>query len=238
MTALRLDARAALGLLAVAAIWVGALAAYRTFPPHPAIAIAAAIDLAVTATLALYFVAVRGGHLPRWTLAAAVAAGLATGKLVLARGEAGVLIAIGLELAMLGWLVVRSSRVIRSFRVARRGGVPAVDALFESLTEAGFPRRLASLLATEIAIVTSAAEGAVDVSILGANVRIVLREPVAVRGLLGIRHEGVIYALSVDEPDRFIAAVRARCAESLRRTSASLEAARALGERVAGPVER
>jgi len=43
-----------------------------------------------------------------------------------------------------------------------------------------------------------------DVSILGANVVLHLREPVTLHGLLGRRRTGSRIALSVDEPDRLV----------------------------------
>jgi hypothetical protein len=51
----------------------------------------------------------------------------------------------------------------------------------------------------------TATAGIVDVSIVTSNVVVTLREPVTLRGLLGRRRTATRVALSIDEPDRFVA---------------------------------
>lgn len=66
--------RGVLAVGAVAAIWLIVLAIVPL--QYPPVAAAGAFDLTVTAGAAMYFLAVRGGHLPRWVLTITVAAGL------------------------------------------------------------------------------------------------------------------------------------------------------------------
>jgi hypothetical protein len=51
-------------------------------------------------------------------------------------------------------------------------------------------------------------DGAVNASVLGGNVVLELAEPVTLTGLFGRKRTGVRIALSIDEPERFVAAVR------------------------------
>jgi hypothetical protein len=60
--------------------------------------------------------------------------------------------------------------------------------------------------ASIVAIARGAApEGARDLSILGANVVITLAEPCTLHGLFGIRRAASVLALSLDDPDGFVA---------------------------------
>jgi hypothetical protein len=53
-------------------------------------------------------------------------------------------------------------------------------------------------------------DDAVDVSILGANVILTLREPCRLVGLFGRRRDALAIALSIDDRDGFLAAVQRR----------------------------
>jgi hypothetical protein len=98
---------AALGL--VVAIWACAWLSLMAMRGHSVVAIAAAFDFIVTACAAMYFVAVRGGHLPRWTLVATFAVGMVFARLAVMRSSGHVVIALGivLELGMVASLIVR-----------------------------------------------------------------------------------------------------------------------------------
>jgi len=323
----RRDVRAVTGLVTVAIVWTIALAAAATVP-SPLVGAAAAIDLSVTAAVALYVIAVHGGHLPRWTLTATLAIGMLVGKLVLARGpdlgHAAMATAAALEVAALAMLAVRARRAYRAWRSARALGAETLDALEAMFAATGFPPRMASVVATELAVVAAGVTGwrtparaparftvhrvngwllylgvflfllatesavvhlllavfasataawlatglaaysalwlvgdahavrhggvilgeraleirigvrwrgslpwatvaavalgappagAIDASVLGGNVVLHLREPCELRGVFGRRRAGRVLALSLDEPERFIAAASARLSD-------------------------
>ena len=324
MTAGRLDVRAVSGLLAVVVVWTAALLIHRQASAEPVIAIAAAFDVTVTAAIALYLIAVRGGHLPRWTLGPTIAIGLVLARIVIVDpriGDAAIAAGIVLELAVLSLLVVRGRRAVRAWRLVRSNGASRVDAIVHAFTSIGMPPRLASIAATEAALVASvvtgwrrpapradrftvhrlngwalyagvlvvlsvielvavhivlvlyaspvaawivsgltaysilwilgdalalrhggitvgkdalavdigvrwrgsiprdsiveatrgtAPEGALRVAVLEANLVLRLREPVTLQGLLGIRRTNTVIALSIDEPDAFLAALAQR----------------------------
>jgi hypothetical protein len=330
MTTSRLDARAVLGLLAVATIWTAAWGAMQLAATAPGtgrsvIAVAAAIDASLTASLALYLIAVRKGRLPRWTVKVTVAAGLAFTRLVLGTTPDVARIAAAaastIEIGLMVLLVWRGRRALRVWRAARAADATFVDALSDAFAAAGFPARLASVVATEVALLHAVAggwrrparspamftvhrangwpiyagvivfltlvetaavhialaayasptaawvvtiaslytavwilgdalalrhggvvvgerglelrigvrwrgtvawsnveaiergvapAGALDVSILGGNIVLRLREPVTVRGLFGRRRAARVLSLSIDEPDGLLAAVAGR----------------------------
>lgn len=58
----------------------------------------------------------------------------------------------------------------------------------------------------------------VDASVLGGNVVLRLRAPRELRGPLGRRRRGDAIALSIDDPDRFVIAARAQCADRVHRS--------------------
>jgi hypothetical protein len=162
MTATRLHPRALLGLAAVAVVWSAAATLARTIP-HEVVAIAAMIDVTLTSVLALYFIAVRPGHLPAWTLTVTAAAGLAFARLVFANGpdvaNAAIAAGIALELGAMVLFVIRFRRARGAWRVARTSGATRADALDAAFGAAGMPRRLAAVLATELALLSAAVTG-------------------------------------------------------------------------------
>ena len=159
MVTRRVDVRAALAVVAVAVIWVAALAASQVGRGKPAVAIAAVVDLSVTAALALYVIAVRRGHLPRWTVLVTVTLGLAIGRLVLGHRAGGVVMttAAAIELAMIGLTIVGARRAVQRWRTTR--GAPRLERVDAALRAVGMPGRVARVVATEITLLTFAVTG-------------------------------------------------------------------------------
>jgi hypothetical protein len=149
-----------LAVLAVAVIWTAALTAAHLAPVTP-VAVAAVVDLSLTSAVALYIIAVRRRHLPRWTIPITVAAGLAVGRNVLGdRADAGELVfatALGIELVMFAITIAGARRAIRSWRTTR--GASRVDRVDAALTAVGMPAGLARVVATEVTLVTYAITG-------------------------------------------------------------------------------
>ncbi|HEY1553923.1 MAG TPA: hypothetical protein VGF94_03760 [Kofleriaceae bacterium] len=269
---------------AVATIWAIVLALV-THVDRPAVAVAGAIDLTATCSLAVYLLAVRRGHLPRWVLTAVALAGAIAARVLLARSHANVASAAAVEVLAIALVIARGGRVTgvladelrvigfafagwraprrdpHTFTVHRSGGWPLYAGVFVGLTlveapivhlvlaAAGHPT--AAWIATALSLygalwlvgdvlalrhggVTvgsdalelrlgvrwrgriaratieriergTATAGIVDVSIVTSNVVVTLREPVTLRGLLGRRRTATRVALSIDEPDRFVA---------------------------------
>lgn len=153
------NARALLALVAVAVVWTFALG-LAALTRSSAVAVGATIDITLTSAIALYLIAVRGGHLPSWVVGATVAIGLAVAKSRFGDIASAVFaIAIGLELAMAAWLVVRGRRAIRAWRAARAAGAPAIDAFEGALRAVGLPARVVSIAVTEFAVLGSLATG-------------------------------------------------------------------------------
>lgn len=156
MTTRQVDARAVLAVLAAVVIWSVALVASQVWRGRLEVAIAAQVDLSVTAAVALYVIAVRRGHLPRWTIPITVAAGLMVGRVVL--GMRGVVVvAVVVELAMFGMAIVHARRAVRSWRTTR--GAPRLERVDAALQAVGMPVRLARVVATEVTLVTYALTG-------------------------------------------------------------------------------
>jgi hypothetical protein len=158
-------ARAALGVGVVALVWAVAWFAVMHAPPagEATIAIAAAIDFSATASLALYFIAVRPGHLPRWTLGVTLTIGLAMGKVTLATtaDATTAVMAVGaaFELGVIAWLAIRGRRAYRAYRVSRAAGAQVLDALTEAFLAAKLPARVAGMMATELSLVATLVTG-------------------------------------------------------------------------------
>ena len=135
MTA-QLHLRATLAILAVTAIWLVALT-LALGTRNPTITTAAAFDLTCTAGAAMYFLAVRRGHLPRWALTLTIATGAMAARLLLRDGGA-IALAAGamIELGAVAMVVLR---------IRTRGE--------------WLPPGLRHLLATELQIMASAVAG-------------------------------------------------------------------------------
>ena len=164
----RVDPRAVLGPLAAVMVWVVAwLCFQRSRGGSPelqsAVAIGASVDFVVTAGLVMYFVAIRRARLPRWVLGATLAIGFLFARLALgATAGGGRVVTMALilaELVMLAMVVARGRKARRAWREARVIGAPALEALTSALVAARFPRRLASIAATEVVLVGAAITG-------------------------------------------------------------------------------
>ena len=158
MVEARLDARAISALIVVVAIWVTVLAIHAAIP-EAAVAVAGSVDLTVTAGAAVYFLAVRRGHLPRRAVWLVVAAGAIGARMLLASTAEMFAVVAVLELAVLGVIIVRARRAVRGWREARAGGAARLDALDRALVASGLPARVASIVASELAIVALACAG-------------------------------------------------------------------------------
>ncbi|HTR54964.1 MAG TPA: hypothetical protein VMJ10_29965 [Kofleriaceae bacterium] len=278
----RAPAFAALGV--AAAIWATVLAIVATVD-RPAVPVAAAFDLTVTCSLAVYLIAVRRGHLPRWVLTIVALAGAIAARVLLAGAHASIASAAVIEAFAIAMVVGRGGRVTelltselrvlghaiagwraprrdaRTFTVHRANGWPLYAGVLVALTLVetpvvhvalvGFGHPTAAWIATALSLYgaiwfvgdalalrhggvvvgadaielrvgvrwrgriaraaiarverTTTAENSLDVSILTPNVILHLREPVTLHGLLGRRRTSCRIALSIDEPDRFIA---------------------------------
>jgi hypothetical protein len=155
------DARGPLAVLAVALIWTEALVAAHIASTSPGVAVAALCDLSLTSALALYLIAVRRGHLPPWTIAVTVTAGLLVGRILLGQqagaGTVVIAAAVGIDLMMLGFTVIRARRALRSWRASR--GASRLERVAGALRAVGMPARLAHIVATEVALVSHAVTG-------------------------------------------------------------------------------
>jgi hypothetical protein len=138
------------GFAAVAIVWAAAWGAIAWQGRHELVAIAAAFDFIVTASVALWLVSRR--QVSRRALAASVVIGAMFARIVLGRLDGrAVLVAGGvLELALAAVLIARA-RVLRAgYRRARAAGDGGHAALQAGLIAARVPRRLANLIATEL----------------------------------------------------------------------------------------
>jgi hypothetical protein len=162
MESWRLDLRAIAGLGAVVAVWASSLAAYAA-TRAPAVALAAAIDLTITATAALYLIAVRGGHLAPRALWPVGAAGLVAARVLVGSAvdttHAALAVAAVLELLAAAVIALRVRRARTGWRTARAGGAARLDALDAALTATGLPRRIAGAIASELGVVGCALTG-------------------------------------------------------------------------------
>ena len=155
-------ARAGLGIAAVLVLWAAVLPLVA-ITRAPAVAIGASIDLTLTAGVAMYFLAVRGGHLPRWALTLTVAAGAIAARFVLVSVGVDWRIllagALTFELALFILVLVRLGRARRAWRAARIEGLTRPDALERALAATGLPPLLRRVLGSELHIVGSAVAG-------------------------------------------------------------------------------
>src|SRR5580692_2320699 len=160
MDATRTNLRGIAALAAVAAVWAVVLSMHA-FVPRPQVAIAGAFDLVVTAGAVMWFVAVRGGYLPRRALWIVVALGAIAARILLAEGATHATLAAGaaIEGCVLVVIGIRIRRARRGWRLARLAGAPRIDALHEALAATGLPKGVTGVLATELAIVGSAVTG-------------------------------------------------------------------------------
>jgi hypothetical protein len=122
------------------------------------------VDLTLTATLLVYLVAVRPGHLPAVALLPVFAAGALTARVVVPEEGRAALVAVGLaalavEAGAATLLVVRLRRVVARHRLARRAGRPPRAALEEALAHGLGAPLVAAVLATELVMLHRAVVG-------------------------------------------------------------------------------
>ena len=148
--------RGTLAITAVVAIWFVVLVIVPR--QHPIVAAAGAFDLTGTAGAAMYFVAVRRGHLPRWVLTLTIAMGAIGGRLLLR--SSGAIAAVGaLELVALALLVVRIRRARRAWREALADHETRADALERALAATGMPPAMRHVLTTELSVMANVIAG-------------------------------------------------------------------------------
>jgi len=147
---------------ALAALYLAlfAIAGSAMFARAPdALALAITLDLTITATLIVWWFGVRRQALSPWVAVAALSWGVAAARRWVPHAPLTALVAIGgaLEVVTAGWLLVRIRRVVRGARAARAEG--PIGAIEAGLVAARIPARVATILASEIAVVGLALTG-------------------------------------------------------------------------------
>lgn len=146
-------------IAAVAVVYaLSTVFAFTLLPGHPAIGIGIAIDLTLTAAALFWLLAVRPGHAKPAALLRVLVLGFAMARLLVGIRALGA-IAIALEAAVTIYLIVRARRLVRHVRTLRADGHSLPAALDTALRAAIPVPALASVLATEIAIVIFATTG-------------------------------------------------------------------------------
>jgi hypothetical protein len=148
---------AALGVVYVAVFGIVGSEMFRRAPET--FAFAATFDLTISAALVVWWLGVRKGKLPWWFAVATLSWGVAIAKAHVPHAPIGALVAAGgaLEVITAGWLLIRIRRVARATRAARDAG--PIGALEAGLIAGRFPRRAATIVATELAVVWLAVTG-------------------------------------------------------------------------------
>jgi hypothetical protein len=117
------------------------------------VAFGVTLDLTVTATLIVWWFGVRRKALPGWVAVATFSWGITMARAWVPHAPLGALVAVGgvVEVVTLSWLLLRIRRVVRTARAARDlGPIGSIEA---GLAAARIPARVATILATEIAVV-------------------------------------------------------------------------------------
>lgn len=132
----------------------------RAAAVHPAIALAITLDLLVGLPFLYYVLLVRPKAVPAGTQIGAFIAAALIGRLVLPpamRGYANSVLALATALELLVFVLVvwKIKRMIGHYRRLRPQMVYPGDTLSASMAAAGFPRRLAAIVATEAMLVWS-----------------------------------------------------------------------------------
>jgi hypothetical protein len=148
---------AALAALYLAMFAIVGSAAFARAPDR--IALGVTLDLTVTATLIVWWFGVRPKLLPGWAAVAVFSWGIAMARAWVPHAPLGALVAVGgvVEVVTAGWLVLRIRRVVRTARSARDlGPIGSIEA---GLVAARIPARVATILATELAVVVLVVTG-------------------------------------------------------------------------------
>jgi hypothetical protein len=166
--AIRAALLAVLGtLVALASLYAVSIALARSqaFAESPKLfAVGVTLDLTVTASLLVYLLGVRGGSLPRTIVFPVFFAGLLVARAILPPGHRDFASALAagwfaIELALLGWLLVKLRSLVTHYHHRRHRGETAFEALESALVPTLGNRILARLLALELAIVYHATAG-------------------------------------------------------------------------------
>jgi hypothetical protein len=151
-----------MGGIALGALYmVGfAILASGTFARAPElIAFAVTLDLTITATVIAWWFGVRRSALPPWVAFAVFSWGVVVARLWVPHAPIRMLVAVGAlaEVVTMGWLLLRIRRVIRTARAARdEGPIGSIEA---GLIAARMPGRIATIIASEVAVVRLALTG-------------------------------------------------------------------------------
>jgi hypothetical protein len=122
---------------------------------HTPVAVGVLADLTLTAPFAVWWLGVRRGLLPRWTIVVTATLGLAIARSAIGGRSVAVVIA-AIDVALTVWLAIRVRRI---YRVARAHDGPALESLEAGLAAARIPKRVASMMATELVVFWLAATG-------------------------------------------------------------------------------
>jgi hypothetical protein len=148
---------AALAALYLVLVAIVGSAMFSRAPEH--LAAAVTFDLTVTATAIVWWFGVRRGALPGWTVLAVFGWGVTAARAWVPHAPLGALLVVGgaVEVVSVSWLVLRIRRVVRVARSARdEGPIGSIEA---GLTAIGMPARLATIIASELAVVGLASTG-------------------------------------------------------------------------------
>jgi hypothetical protein len=147
----------ALGALYLVGFALIASASFAHAPDR--IAFGITLDLTLTATLIVWWLGVRRSALPGWIALAAFSWGVFVARVWVPHAPVRMLVAVGgvAELVTVGWLVLRIGRVVRIARAARdQGPIGSIEA---GLRAVGIPAPMATVLASELAVVGLALTG-------------------------------------------------------------------------------
>ena len=136
-----------------AAVFAIVGSAMSTRAPEP-IALAATLDLTVTATAVVWWFGVRRRAVSPWIAVAVLSWGVSVARRWVPHAPLGALFAAAgtLEVVALGWLAVRIRRVIRGARAVRTEG--PIGALEAGLVAARLPPRVAAIVAAELTVIS------------------------------------------------------------------------------------
>lgn len=148
---------AALAVLYAAVFAIVGSAAFSRAPGP--LGLAVTFDLTVTATALAWWLGVRRKAVSPWFAVVVFSWGVACARRWVPHAPLSALIAIGggLEVVTVGWLALRIRRVVQVARAARDEG--PIGALEAGLVAVRIPARVASVMATELAVVGLAVTG-------------------------------------------------------------------------------
>jgi hypothetical protein len=148
---------AALGTLYIALFAIAGSTMFARAPER--LALAVTFDLMVTATAVVWWFGVRRKAVSPWVAVAVLSWGVVAARRWVPHAPLGALVVIGggLEVVTVGWLLIRIRRVVQVARASRDEG--PIGSVCAGLLAARVPARLATILASEIAVVGLALTG-------------------------------------------------------------------------------